>query len=321
MTFYTEIFNGRDESVDNPPDNQDNIQSRWDSLIHEVPYEPQTERGIPSDREARRDREAWEQNTLPDLRNHELQADFGIPTDLEARRNREIRERREKEQQIREGLSEALSHRLDAIETNYVDNRTDLPGRRMAEQREPMSKALARERIFASDNAADLESCLDVLQNDSYAIEELLYQGFGAANHARATSYGEFSPKNLSEEQTKQLKNFVSFFASAVERGIRIPSEFRDAVTLAGKGDSYPPVSELVVPLGVAIDEIAAMVEEKGTGETSVDNPINELSGANGKEKIGVRELADLSVKAYSTRTQRKPFWRKLSDDTINFPA
>lgn len=289
MTFYTEIFNGRDESADNPP-------SPWDNL-KDVPY-------------------------TPDLRDPDTQADFGIPSDAEARRDREIRNRREKEKQTREGLSEALSHKLDAIETNYVDNRADLPGRKTIEQSEPMSKASAREGILAADNAKDLESCLDVLQNDPYAVEEMFYQGFGIANEARATSYGEFSPKDLSEEKTKQLKNFISFFASVVERGIRIPSEFaRVGVTLSDKGDSYPPTSQLVVPLEVAIDEIATMVEEKGTGETSVDNPINELSGANGKEKIGVRELADLAAKAYSTKTNRPPFRRKLSDDTINFPA
>lgn len=288
MTFYTEIFNGRDENADNPP-------SQWDSLKN-VPYSP-------------------------DLRDPDTQADFGIPSDAEARRDRKIRERREKEQKEREGLDEALSHRLDGIETSYVEDRTDLPGRKTAEQSEPMSKASARERILTSDSAEDLEACLDVLQNDPYAIEELLYQGFGIANEARATLYGEHSSKKLSEEKTKQLKNFISFFASVVERGIRVPSEFRNAVTLSEKGDSYPPVSELAVPLGVAIDEVAAMVEEKGVGETSVDNPINVLSGARGKDKIGVRELADLAVKAYSTKTKRGPYGHKLSDDVINFPA
>lgn len=60
--------------------------------------------------------------------------------------------------------------------------------------------------------------------------------------------------------------------------------------------------------------EIADMIEKKGSGETSVDNPINELSGASDKEKIGVRELTDLALKARATGN-------KLSADTISFPA
>ena len=318
MTFYTEIFNGVDENADNPPSPYDSLKNVPFAGYNNSPglRDPDTQAdfGIPSDAEARRQREAMRLNVLPDLRDPEYQADFGIPSDAEARRQREIFKRHEEEQKERENLSETLSDRLDAIETNYVDNRADLPGRKAIEQDEPMDKMSASEQILDSDDAKNLEACLDTLQNDPFAIEELFYQGFGIANEARATSYGEYSPKDLSETTTKQLKNFVSLFASIVERGIRIPSEFRDGVTLSDKGDSYPPVSELVVPLGVAVDEVAAMVEEKGTGETSVDNPINELSGANGKEKIGTRELADLAVKAHSSG-------HKLSADTINFPA
>ena len=318
MTFYTELFNGIDENADNTPSPYDSLKDvpfrgngyASDSYNHDATLDY----GIPTDAEARRDRAATSQNTLPDSRNHETMLDYGIPTDAEARRNRAIREGHEREQRKRENLDETLSDRLDTIETNYVESRTDLSGRKMVEQNEPMSKRTAQERIFNSDSAKELESYIDVLQNDPYAIEELFYQGFGIANKARATSYGEYNPKNLSEATTQQLKNFISFFASAVERGVRFPSQFRNGVTLSDKGSSYPPVSELVVPLGVAIDEIANMVEEKGTGETSVDNPINELSGANGKEKIGVRELADLAIKAQLAG-------HKLSADTINFPA
>ena len=311
MTFYTEIFNGRDENADNPP-------NQWDSLKN-IPFAPdlrdsseQIDAGIPT-QEAYNRSHAWN-DYMPDLRDPEYQVDAGIPSDMEAARSKQIIRERQEEQEMQKNSDEALSNKLNTIETNYVENRTDLPGRKPAKQSEPISKASANERILTSDSAKDLESNLDVLQNDPYAIEELFYQGFGIANKARATKYGEYSPKDLSETETKQLKNFISFFASIVERGIRVPSEFRDGVTLSDKGDSYPPTSEHIVSLGVAIDEIASMVEEKGTGETNIDNPINELSGAKGKEKIGVRELADLAVKAQSTN-------HKLSADTINFPA
>ena len=124
-------------------------------------------------------------------------------------------------------------------------------------------------------------------------------------------------PKSLSEEDTKQLKNFVSLFASLVERGIRIPQDF-DTVRLIEKGNDDPMAfysdSTKETPLGVVISEIADMIEEKGTGETSIDNPINELSGAKGDGKISPKKLADLAVKARATRN-------KLSNDTINFPA
>ena len=157
MTFYTERFNGVDENADNPP-------NQWDSLKN-VPYAPdlrdsseQIDAGIPT-QEAFNRSNAWN-SYAPDLRDSEYQIDAGIPSDMEARRSRQIMEERQKEREIRENSNRELSDKLDTIETNYIDNRTDLPGRKTIEQGEPISKNLAREQILTSDNAKDLESYL-----------------------------------------------------------------------------------------------------------------------------------------------------------------
>ena len=322
MTFYTEKFNGVDEDADKPSQ-----PSQWDSLKN-VPFrdhENFADDGIP-----------WKADSTtqytPDLRDPSEQADAGIPWNSPDSRpparagslEESIAEDKEELEEMQKtadteqrtidnwqkGLNKELADRLGAVETNYVKDRTDLPGRKKIELGEPIDEEFALRRILYAQDAKELESYIDTIQNDEDAIKKVLNRGFGIASEERGAVYNELHPKNINNVTRRELMNFISVFASLVERGINIPKDF-DNVALYDKGSSF---SRSELPLGVAMVDIAQMVDEKGFGEANVDNPINELSGANGEEKINVRRLTDLALKARMTDN-------KLSADTINFPA